>query len=85
MSLVFLLELLSINGTLKLRRRGRHAESDSSETPMADLGKAAGDVMKSGRKSLNKAIEKVVDAASIPLPETPVNMCVLLPYDRSPA
>jgi hypothetical protein len=54
-----------------------HAETDSE--PSNDVAIVAASVVKRGRKSVNKAIERVqetIDAANIPLPETPVPVYV---------
>ncbi|KAK1926409.1 hypothetical protein DB88DRAFT_481707 [Papiliotrema laurentii] len=58
-------------------RRARH-HSDESDTPLEvrDVKQAVEGSVKKGRKSVNKALDKVanVDPASIALPESPINV-----------
>ncbi|EIW68709.1 hypothetical protein TREMEDRAFT_44531 [Tremella mesenterica DSM 1558] len=54
-------------------KKKTHADSET-DTPLSDAKAAVVSTVVKGRKSINKAIDKVVDAAAnIPLPETPVN------------
>ena len=49
----------------------RHPADSDSGTPMSDMVVASG---ARGRKSMSKAVDKLVDAANIPLPESPIKM-----------
>ena len=57
---------------------GRRAVAESDPgTPIPEVKDLLGSVVGKGRKSLNKALEKVtstMDAANIPLPESPLTV-----------
>jgi hypothetical protein len=56
-----------------VHRSGGHGETDSE--PSETVTGAIASATKKSRKSINKAIDRVtetIDAASIPLPETPI-------------
>lgn len=45
-------------------------------SPIGDAKLAVNDTAKKARKSVNKALDKTLEAASIPLPDSPVNLYV---------
>lgn len=59
----------SVNG--QRRKRGTD-RSHSDEESNPDLKAAVGTLLKSGRKSVNRLVEKTIDAANIPLPDSPL-------------
>nr|XP_031861908.1 uncharacterized protein CI109_002738 [Kwoniella shandongensis]KAA5528980.1 hypothetical protein CI109_002738 [Kwoniella shandongensis] len=66
-------------GLYKKRSSGTHPPDSDSESPSAsnDVKNVVTAGIKSSRKSMNKAFDKVqsvVDAANIPLPESPVSL-----------